>query len=138
MMNTTSTSFQTVLDALLSERKDFPRRYLQQFSDIGSLELKTLLDVWPRVSPSRKLTLLEGLQALAEEDTLVNFDDFARAILNDPEPRVRIRAIRLLSECEDTKLASTFLNMLKNDADVYVRTEAVHALGLFVDLGELE
>jgi len=43
-MNTTPTSFQNVLDALLSG-KEFPRRYLQEFSDIGTLELKTLLDV---------------------------------------------------------------------------------------------
>src|SRR5512134_2034446 len=94
MMNATSTSFQTVLDALLSERKDFPRRYLQEFSDIGALELKTLLDVWPKVKPGRKLTLLEELDALAEADTLVCFDDFARSLLTDSEPEVRMRAIR--------------------------------------------
>ena len=137
-MNTDSISFQSVLDALTSSGKDFPRRYLQQFSDIDPLELKTLLDVWPSVNTNRKVTLLEGLRILAEEDTLVNFDDFARAILNDPDPAVQIRAIRLLSECEDTKLASTFLAMLKKDADIHVRVEAAHALGLFVDLGELE
>ncbi|HEX2996245.1 MAG TPA: hypothetical protein VHP14_15575, partial [Anaerolineales bacterium] len=96
MMNTTSTSFQSVLDALLSSRKNFPRSYLQQFSDIGTLELKTLLDVWPQVKPSRKLTLLDELDALAETDTLVSFDDFARALLTDPEADVRVRAIRLL------------------------------------------
>lgn len=137
-MNTDSISFQSVLDALTGPGKDFPRRYLQQFSDIGSLELKTLQDVWARVSPSRKLTLLEGLQALADKDTLVNFDDFARAILGDSEPQVRIRAIRLLDECEDPKLAATYLDLLKNDPDVHVRVEAANALGLFVDLGELE
>jgi HEAT repeat protein len=138
MMNTTSTSFQSVLDALLSERKDFPRRYLQEFSDIGALELKTLLDVWPRVNPGRKLTLLEELDALAEVDTLVSFDDVARALLTDPEAEVRTRAIRLLDECEDTKLVPSYLDMLKNDPDVNVRTEAANALNLFVDLGELE
>lgn len=137
-MNTASTSFQTVLDALLSERKDFPRRYLQEFSDIGALELKTLLDVWPKVKPSRKLTLLEDLDALAEADTLVSFDDFARSLLTDPDPEVQIRAIRLLDECEDTKLIPSYLDMLKNDPNVNVRVEAANALNLFVDLGELE
>jgi HEAT repeat protein len=138
MNNNDTISFQSVLDVLTSTGKDLPRRYLQQFSDIGTLELKTLLDVWPRISTSRKATLLEGLRLLAEEDTLVNFDDFARAILNDPDPAVQIRAIRLLSECEDTKLASTFLGMLQSDKDINVRVEAARALGLFVDLGELE
>src|SRR5512144_3162687 len=136
--NTTSTSFQSVLDALLSDRKEFPRNYLQEFSDIGALELKTLLDVWPRVKPGRKLTLLEELDALAETDTLVSFDDFARSLLTDPEPDVRTRAIRLLDECEDTKLVPSYLDMLVNDPNVDVRTEAATALNLFVDLGELE
>jgi HEAT repeat protein len=137
-MNTTSTSFQSVLDALLSDRKDFPRRYLQEFSDIGALELKTVLDIWPRVKSSRKLTLLEELDALAEVDTLVSFDDFARALLTDPDPEIQTRAIRLLDECEDTKLVPSFLDMLKNDSNVNVRIEAANALHLFVDLGELE
>jgi len=137
-MNTISTSFQSVLDSLLSDRKDFPRRYLQEFSDIGPLELKTLLDVWPRVQPSRKLTLLEELDALAETDTLVSFDDFALALLTDPEPDIRTRAIRLLDECEDTKLVPSYLDMLKNDPNINVREEAANALNLFVDLGELE
>jgi len=136
--NTTSTSFQSVLDALLSDRKDFPRRYLQEFSDIGALELKTLLDIWPRLKPSRKLTLLEELDALAEVDTLVSFDDVARALLTDPEPDIRTRAIRLLDEYEDPKVVPSYLDMLKNDPNVDVRREAANALNLFVDLGELE
>jgi len=137
-MNTTPISFQSVLDALVSDRPDFPRRYLQEFSDLGSLELKTLLDVWPRVKPSRKLTLLEELNALAETDTLVSFDDFARALLTDPEAEVRTRALRLLDEYEDPKIVPSYLDMLKSDPDVNVRVEAANALRLFVDLGELE
>jgi HEAT repeat protein len=137
-MNATPLSFQSVLDALLSDRPDFPRRYLQEFSDLGPLELKTLLDVWPRVKPSRKLTLLEDLDALAETDTLVSFDDLARTLLTDPEPEVRTRAIRLLDEYEDPKVVPSYLDMLKNDPEINVRAEAANALHLFVDLGELE
>jgi len=137
-MNATSISFQSVLDALLSDRREFPRRYLQLFSDIGTLELKTVLDIWPRVKPGRKLSLLEELDALAEVDTLVSFDDFARALLTDPEPEIRTRAIRLLDECEDTRLVPSYLDMLTNDPDLDVRIEAARALNLFVDLGELE
>jgi HEAT repeat protein len=136
-MNTAPISFQSVLDALLSERKDFPRRYLQQFSDISALELKTLLDIWPRVKTSRKLSLLEEMDALAEADTLVSFFDIARALLTDPEPEVRTRAIRLLDEYEDPKIVPSYLDMLKNDPNIDVRVEAANALNLFVDLGEL-
>jgi HEAT repeat protein len=137
-MSTDPISFQTVLDALLDGKKDFPRRYLREFSDIGPLELKTLLESWPRVMRNRKQTLLEDLKALAEADTLVSFDDLGRALLQDPEPVVRTHAIRLLHESEDLKLVPTYLDMLKNDPDIVVRKEAANVLNLFVDLGELE
>ena len=137
-MNTQPNPFQPVLDSLLDEKKDFPRKYLQQFSDLGELELKTLLEVWSRVGVNRKLTLLEELETLSESDTLVNFDDLAKALLSDSDSTVRGRAIRLLRECEDVRLASTYIDILKNDADVHTRAEAATALGMLVDLGELE
>lgn len=138
MMNTDPISFQSVLDALLDEKNQFPHGYLREFSDVGSLELKTLLDVWPRVTPTRKQILLEELKVLAEADTLVSFDDVARALLTDPDPTVRTRAIALLAESEDLRLVPTYLDMLSNDSDANVRREAAHVLNLFVDLGELE
>ncbi len=137
-MTTNSPSFQKVIDSLLANSKELPRQYLQEFSDIGTTELKSLLDVWPSVELNRKLTLLEELDALAETDTLVSFDDFASALLTDPDPQVRTRAIRLLDELEDVKLVPSFLDMLKNDPDLNVRIQAANALNLFVDLGELE
>ncbi len=137
-MNTQSNLFQPVLDSLLDEKKEFPRKYLQQFSDIGELELKSLLDVWPRVALNRKLTLLEELETLTENDTLVNFDAFAKALLADSDSTVRGRAIRLLRECEDVKLIPTYIDILKSDAEAQTRAEAATALGIFVDLGELE
>jgi len=137
-MNTIPTTFQKVLDALLSEGAEFPRHYLKEFSDIGPVELQSLLDVWPRIKPRRKLTLFEELKSLAEADTLVSFDDLARAFLTDPDPHVRTHAVRLLDESEDPKLAAIFLDMLKNDEHVDVRAEAASVLSLFVDMGELE
>jgi HEAT repeat protein len=137
-MTTNSPTFQKVIDSLLANSKEFPRQYLQEFSDIGPAELRSLLDAWPGVDLKRKLTLLEELDALAESDTLVSFDDFASAMLTDPEPQVRVRAIRLLDEAEDVKLVPSFLDMLKNDPEINVRIQAATGLGLFVDLGELE
>ena len=97
-MNTEPSSFQKVLEALVETDKDFPQRYLREFSDLGNFELKTILDVWPRVELNRKLTLLDELATLAGTDTLVSFDDFARAMLTDHDAQVRTRAIRLLDE----------------------------------------
>src|SRR5215217_1091305 len=137
-MNNETLSFQKVLDSLVDDRTEFPRRYLQEFSDIRPLELTTVLDVWPQVKPSRKLTLLDNLTTLAESDTLVSFNDFACSLLTDPDPQVRTGAIRLLSEYENPKLIPSYLDMLQNDADTNVRIATANALHLFVDLGELE
>lgn len=137
-MNKQKNSFDSVLDALLDVKKEFPHRYLTHFSDIGPLELKTLLDVWPRVDLKRKLTLLEELEALVEEDTLVNFDDFARPLLIDPEAEVRVRALQLLDEYDDEKFIQTYLQMLKQDADANVRAQVANNLGYLVALGELD
>jgi HEAT repeat protein len=137
-MNTDPISFQSVLDALLDDKQQFPRSYLREFSDIGSLELKSLLDIWPRVTQTRKQFLLEELRLLAEDDTLVSFDDLARSLLSDSDPAIRTRAISLLAESDDLKLVPTYLDMLSNDSDVNVRREAASVLNLFVDLGELE
>lgn len=134
------TSFQTILDVLQDAKKEFPKRYLQQFSDIAPLELQTLLDIWPRLSLNRKLVLLDGFLTLMDSDTLVSFEDIGRALvqLNDPEAEVRARAIRLLAEANDPKLVKPFIQILKNDPDLAPRMEAATLLGEFVLLGELE
>jgi len=136
-MTETRVPFQTVVDALL-DSKDFPRRYLPYFSDIDPASLALLLEAWPRVKPTRKRSLFNQLEALAESDTLVSFDDLARALLTDVDSEVRTRAIRLLVGCDDPKLVQSYIKIIEQDDDSAVRVEAALALGKFVMLGELE
>ena len=135
---TQETSFQTILDSLQDVKKDFPRRYLQQFSDIDPLSLKVLLDIWPSLPLNRKLVLLDGFLSLLDSDTLVAFDDIARALLTDTESEVRARAIRLLAESDDPQLVEVLVDILKYDVDLAPRLEAATLLGEFILLGELE
>jgi len=135
---TKSIAFQTVLDALLDDSQPFSPHYLYLFSDIESGQLKLLLKAWPQVSLDRQRALLEDLEELAEDDTLLCFDDLARALLQDPDPQVRVKALRLMWECEDAKLVPTFLEILTEDSDINVRAAAATALGLFIYLGEIE
>jgi len=137
-MNDELIPFQRVLDTLLDQSKDIPQRYLTEFSDIEPAALKSLLDTWPRIELNRKLLLLDQLNALASEDTLVSFDDLGRALLRDDEPQVRIRAMRLLVECEDVRLVPIYIDMLTKDSEIAVRAEAASMLGLFVQLGEFD
>ena len=130
--------FKAIVDALLDDAAPFPARYLHRFSDLPPADLKLLFQIWPQVSSRRKQTLLEDLEELAETDTLTCFDDLAYPLLTDPEANVRVLAIRLLWECEDAKLVQIYLKMLREDEDTEVRAAAANALGLFVNLGELE
>ena len=129
--------FQSVVEALL-DSKDFPRRYLQYFSDIDPASLALLMKAWPQVKPARKRALLKQMEATLEEDTLASYDELARALLTDPESSTRRSAMRLLIDCEDPKLVPAYIKMLETDQDPATRAEAASALGHFVALGELE
>lgn len=131
-------SFQAVLDALLDESRPFPGPYLAVFSDIEPVNLKALLAVWPQVEVKRRRRLLSDLRALAEEDTLLSFDELARPLLHDEDGMVRAAAIRLLWECDDTRLIPEFLRILNSDPEEDSRAAAATGLGLFVRNGEYE
>ena len=133
-----TTDFQKTLATLLDQNKKLSPQSLHEFSDIDPASLSDLMAAWPRLAPDRKRLLLEELQALSESDTLVAFDDLARALLTDKDPQVRAGALRLLDECEDVKLVPVHLDLLTNDPDPQVRARAATVLGLFVNLGELE
>jgi hypothetical protein len=135
---TNKTSFEKAMDELLDDGREFTRRSLQEFSDIDPASLKTLMADWPRVKPERRRLLLDKLQDVSDNDTLVCFDDFARVLLTDDDSQVRARAIRLLAECDDAKLVAPFIKILTGDDDVNTRAEAASALGKYVELGELE
>jgi len=137
-MNDDIIPFRKVLETLQGDGKEIPRRYLSEFSDIDPTALQSLLEAWPRIELRPKLLLLDQLNALANEDTLVSFDDLGRALLRDPEPQVRIRAMRLLVECEDARLVPTYIDLLTKDNDPAVRAEAATMLGIYVQLGEFE
>jgi HEAT repeat protein len=130
--------FNQVISALLDNNTPFSPTYLHRFSDITPEDLAELKKAWPQVNSDRRAAVLEDIEELAESDTLVNFDDFSRSVLDDTNPRARAAAIRLLWECEDTRLVPVFIRMMEHDDDLVVRASAATALGLFIYLGELE
>ena len=131
-------SFQNVLDHLLDSKKDIPHGHLKYYSDLDPKSLRLFLDVWPSVNPTRKLLLLNDLLSHLDSDMLVSYEEIGRALLDDSDGEVRARAIRLLAESDDPKLASRLLEIFLNDADLAPRMEATTLLGEFILLGELE
>jgi hypothetical protein len=138
IFNRENVPFQAVLDALVDIERPFPPVYLHRFSDISPTDLNDLKTLWRQIPLVRRRSLMEDLEGLAEADTIVSFEDFARYALEDDDPMVRILAIRLLWEVEDRHLAPIFIQMMETDPDHQVRAAAANALGQFVYLGELE
>jgi HEAT repeat protein len=132
------TPFSAVLDALQDLGTPFPVRFVRYFSDLTRKNLKDFQHIWPNLPEQRKVSLLEDLETVLESDTVVNFDNMARALLNDPLAAVRVIALRLLWECEETNLVPDLLSMSITDPDETTRATAAAVLGKFVLLGELE
>ena len=132
------TTLQTTLDHLVNSDTDIPKNHLQYYSDLDPKSLQLFMDAWPRVKPTRKLLLLDELLIHLDTDTIVSYEEIGRALLDDFEGEVRSRAIRLLAESDDPKLASKFVDIFLNDADLAPRMEATTLLGEFILLGELE
>lgn len=130
--------FSQVIKALLDPNQPFPPHFLHRFSDLSPEDLAKLKKNWPRIGVGRRTGLLEDLEDLAEADTLVNFDEVAVLALDDEEAEIRERAIRLLWETEDAKLAAKLVRMIEKDPDENVRAAAVAVIGQYVYLGELE
>ena len=131
-------SFQSVLDYLLESKKDIPQAHLKLYSDLDPKSLRLFLDVWPSVKPARKLLLLNELAANLETDNIVSYEDIGRALLDDADGEVRARALLLLAESNDPKLASKLTDILLNDSELAPRMEAANLIGEFILLGELE
>ena len=132
------TTLQTTLDHLVNSDTDIPKNHLQYYSDLDPKSLQLFMDAWPRVKPTRKLLLLDELLIHLDTDTIVSYEEIGRALLDDSDGEVRSRAIRLLAESDDPKLASKFVDIFLNDADLAPRMEATTLLGEFILLGELE
>jgi len=130
--------FSRVVDALLDTSTAFPHKYLKNFSDLETGDIKALKTAWPQVSDSRKHQLMKDLEKLSADDTLVSMDAFARAMLDDPDDQVRLYAIRMLWESDDARMAGTLIRIMQEDHSEEVRGEVASVLGRYVYLGELE
>jgi len=124
--------------ALMNMEAPFPPGFLYFFSDISASELKEIEKIWPEVWTERRRGLLEDMENLSENDTLLFFDHIAVMCLSDADPVARATAIRLLWQSDEESLVPILIKMLLEDPEVIVRAAAATALGVFVYQGELE
>ena len=131
-------AFAQVVAALLDEERPFPPTLLNRLSDIQPSDLEDLRQSWGRINVERRVALLEDLERISENDTLVSFEDLALLAVKDTDPRVRTLAVSLLWDYEDHHIIPVLTTLLKSDQDEAVRANAASALGKYIYLGELD
>ncbi|MCU0487867.1 MAG: HEAT repeat domain-containing protein [Anaerolineales bacterium] len=137
-INPSDISLQDVLEALLAADKPFPPRFLNRLSDLEPEDLKRLEAIWPQVPNWRRKALLEDIEQLGDDDTLLSFEALAAFALQDSDAQVRLPAVRTLWEYENPQLGRKFLDLAEHDPDLAVRSAAASGLGRYVYLGEIE
>lgn len=135
---TAEISFQQVLEALLDVDQIFHPRFLYHFSDLEPAETKSLAGIWANIPLWRRQALLEDVEQLAQNDTLLDFVEFSLLAIKDTDAKVRLSAVRILWEYDEPRLVAPLCQLLENDADAEVRVAAADALGRYVYFGELK
>jgi HEAT repeat protein len=130
--------FKSLIAALIDESMPLEPRHLYRLSDLNKTDLELLESNWERISLSRRQELMKGLEEMSKSDYLLSFAEVGQLAIKDADPRVRLHAVRMLSEYEINKLIPVFLEMLESDVDVKVRAACATALGPFDYLGEIE
>jgi HEAT repeat protein len=131
-------SIDQAINRLIDSSKSLPKRIIQRFSDLSTADLAYVKKTWEKIPTERRFVLMHSLIDLLKNDNLVNFNDLARFVLGDTDPRCRRAAVELLWDSEDPRLVGIFTRMMQSDADPDVRQAAVVALGQYVYMGDLE
>jgi len=130
--------FQQIVDALLDVDHPFNPRFLTRLSDLEQHDLISLKAAWSHLPLWRKQALMEDVEKLSEEDTLLSFEALGRLAVEDEDPKVRLLGVRTLWVYEQNSLIPILLRLLENDIDADVRAAAAGALGPYVFAGELD
>lgn len=131
-------SIATLLEELGQPAKTPPITRLQALSNLPAEEQAEFAEAWPEYSLERRREIVAWLAALAEDNVQLNFDSIFKTLLEDEDAEVRLRAIDALWECDDAKLAATFISLVDADDDTSVRAAAAAALGKFELAAEVE
>ena len=109
---------------------------LVPLSTLEREQTQELREVWPEIDATRRVRILNELATLAEDNVDLNFDPI---FTGPPEGRagLRLAGLRGLIEYEGRDLIAALATMLREDADLDVRSEAAMALGRYALEAEL-
>src|SRR3954464_9718051 len=130
-------TFQSLLDVFPDPEAQPSAAQLASLSHLDREDVALLAEAWEDVDVERKRLVLVQLAEMAEDNVDLNFDAAFKLGLQDESGAVRAQAIRGLIEYEGRDLISVLATMLREDADLDVRSEAAIALGRYALEAEL-
>lgn len=133
-----SPEFERALEAIQETKGDMRLSALYGLSYLTEEAKERLEEAWAQIQEGQKRRILQALIDITETSFLVDFGSVFRFCLEDVDPGVRVLAMEGLWEDLDWNLASTFIQLLREDPATEVRTAAAVALGNFVLEGELQ
>ncbi len=125
-------SLEDVLRDLTDPATELAASKLTELSGLDQGKKALLEQAWPEIILQRRVSLIEELVELAEDNVELKFDAVFFIGLKDRDADVRKHAIKGLWENEQRTTLENLLEMLVNDAAPVVRAEAALALGRFV------
>ena len=115
-----------------------PIRYagLEELSSLGPDEMEVVRDIWPRITPDRRLILVSRMVETSEDNVDLDFSQIFKLALKDDGEKVRAKAVSGLWECDERPLMTTLLRLLQQDPSLEVRGAAVQAIGKYAEMAE--
>jgi hypothetical protein len=132
-------SLQDALGALpLPASGIVPPQVLLGFSDLDLSDLASLRPVWNKLSDSDRSNIMERIADSGETDYMLDYTAVAYLGYDDPNPVVRLAALRAGATDTTADRLHKLLELAQNDPQELVRAESVGHLGQFIYLGELD
>ncbi len=104
---------------------------LDRLTDLEGETRARFEELWRKLEPDQRATLLNRLGEAAEENLVLDFSSIYGLGLNDPDPVVRELAIRLAAEEAPAELLDSYLESARSDPDPNIRAAALEGLSSY-------
>tara|TARA_Y100000814_G_scaffold281168_1_gene245089 strand:- start:1328 stop:2224 length:897 start_codon:yes stop_codon:yes gene_type:complete len=119
------------LNTLKDSLQEFDENILSELSGINPLEMNKFQDWWESLNELHKLTLIEKINTIAEENFELEFYEILYFTLRDKNPDIRKESLNGLWECEDYRIGDAASDILLEDKEESVRIESTKLLRNF-------
>ena len=127
---------ESCLQHIAEENAPLNQSSLMELSDLGTGDRGKFARGWLKVSPKRRMQVVEWLSEMAEENAELDFSAIFKLCLKDPDETIRQKAITGLWEFEDRSLILSLVELLRSDGSGDVRASAAMAMGKFAVLAQ--